>query len=29
MNVLVDAFQEDIERSTIGVNIQTPLCYRM
>ena len=29
MHILVDAFQEDVERNSFGVNIQTPLCYRM
>ena len=28
MHILMDAFTEEVERQTIGVNIQTPLCNR-
>ena len=28
MHVLVDAFTEEVERQTINVNVQTPLCNR-
>lgn len=29
MHVLVDAFTEEVERETVGINVQTPLCNKM